>query len=902
MSAPSSIHRRRLLIGGMVLPAALTGSLLVATSASAAGTTVTTKAALVAAFQSASNGTVITLGADLTGDGGASDVVTTPAARSFRLDLNGHRLEVDLLVVSSTSALVVLDSSAQGAQLSVGGASVNGSESGGVQTKAGSRLEIQSAVTLDASGSTGRAGIGPISPSDTDVVLAIDDGATVEATGGFHGAGIGGGEGAVPLSTISIGHASVTATGGTGAAAIGGGYGSTGTPSAISIENGDVTLAGDTAATFSSLDNLATGGGSSTLRVASNSTLTVPAGATLRNSGRLEVGGTLTGAGTIDNTGGTIRRDSGGSIDDAALTITGRNHPVSFATGAGSTTAPAVQHVYATTFADAGLDLSAYTGTSGGKSLVGWSGSGITHVTNDDLLAALSTSGGEGDPVTLTAAYETPIAFTGSALPNAATDRSYAQQAPVTGDATAFSVTSNTPTGLPADTIPAFPSGLAIDGSTGAITGRPATSGHYSFVLTASSPHQQRSQVVTVDVAGAPVVATTSLPDATTGIAYRAPVLATSERGAIAYAITGNALPSGLSLDSATGVIAGTPTAVGDFGFTVAATNDFGTTERTLTLTVAAAAVVPPADGGSTTPGTGGSSTGGSGSGGSGSVGGNTGSGGTGTSGATGGTGPSTPVTAVPSAPVLPVLGTTMVRLGHPLSLSVAASSTVPVTYSARAKDLPAGLTLDRSKGLLQGAPRTSGRFTLHLTATSNAGHATRSYTILVPAITHLVTGSASAVTPRTGTSVRVTVHGLKAGERFRIALNGRQVATGRSTFGGSLTRTVRLPARAKDTVHRIRVTGSRRVTDPATTASHELTVTAVSSAKRLRVTRSGSTLTVRGLAAKERVTIRRGRTVLATGRADAHGVFVKRTSRLQHGTHTVTGSTAKRTGRLVVR
>ena len=93
-------------------------------------------------------------------------------------------------------------------------------------------------------------------------------------------------------------------------------------------------------------------------------------------------------------------------------------------------------------------------------------------------------------------------------------------------------------------------------------------------------------------------------------------------------------------------------------------------------------------------------------------------------------------------------------------------------------------------------------------------------------------------------------------------------------------------------------MSGDRRITDPSTTATHELTVTAVTAKKALRLTRSGSTLTVRGLAAQERVTVRRGAVVLATGRADAHGVFVVRQPKLRPGTHTVTGSTQHRTGR----
>ncbi|MBW4042261.1 MAG: hypothetical protein HIU86_09060, partial [Acidobacteria bacterium] len=644
--------------------------------------------------------------------------------------------------------------------------------------------------------------------------------------------------------------ATVTATGGDGAAAIGGGFGSTGTGSAVSIENGDVTLAGSTASTFSSFENAATGGGTSRLRIASGSTFTVPAGQTVRNTGDLVVDGTLTGSGTIDNPGGTIRQGSAGTIDDQALTVTGRNHAVTLASGSGSgmTTAPAVQHVYATTFANAGLDLAAYTGSSSGKPLVGWTGPGVAHVSNDDLLAALSSSGGDSDPVTLTAAYETPIAFTATTLPNAATGQPSALQAPVTGDATTFAVAGNPASGLPADTIPAFPIGLTIDTATGSITGRPTTGGHYSFVLTASSPHQLRSQVITIDIAGAPTIATTVLPDGTADAAYSAPVLATSENGAITYAVTGGSLPDGLQLDPSTGVLAGTPTSAGTATFTVSARNAFGTAERTLSVTIAPAAVVPSTGGGSTTDGS-------------------AGTGGSPTTGqspapADGTTNPDpirsdSPAPGAPVArPVLPVLRTTTVKLGHPLALSIAGSSTVAVTYSVPAKDLPAGIALHRGSGLLFGAPRASGRFVLHITARNSAGSASRSYVLVVPAATRLVTGSTSAVTPRSGTSVLVTIRGLRAGERWRIALNGHQVTTGVAKHGGSVKRAVRLPARSKDTKHRIRVSGDRRITDPATTATHELSVTAVTAKKSLRVSRSGRTLTVRGLAAKERVTI----------------------------------------------
>ena len=92
---------------------------------------------------------------------------------------------------------------------------------------------------------------------------------------------------------------------------------------------------------------------------------------------------------------------------------------------------------------------------------------------------------------------------------------------------------------------------------------------------------------------------------------------------------------------------------------------------------------------------------------------------------------------------MLPILATTTVQLGHPLVLSIAANSTVAVTYSVPAKDLPAGITLDTRAGLLFGAPRVSGRFVLHISARNSAGSVSRAYVLLVPAASEVLPAEA---------------------------------------------------------------------------------------------------------------------------------------------------------------
>ena len=66
-----------------------------------------------------------------------------------------------------------------------------------------------------------------------------------------------------------------------------------------------------------------------------------------------------------------------------------------------------------------------------------------------------------------------------------------------------------------------------------------------------------------------PAITTAFLPTAVVGTAYAAPLRATGSTGSILWTITQGALPDGLSLDPATGLISGVPTAWGCFGFTV---------------------------------------------------------------------------------------------------------------------------------------------------------------------------------------------------------------------------------------------------------------------------------------------------------------------------------------------
>lgn len=79
-----------------------------------------------------------------------------------------------------------------------------------------------------------------------------------------------------------------------------------------------------------------------------------------------------------------------------------------------------------------------------------------------------------------------------------------------------------------------------------------------------------------LEIPAAPVIVFTpaagALPGAEEGVAYSQVIAATGGDGVVSYAVTAGALPDGLTLNTATGIISGTPTEDGTFNFTITAT------------------------------------------------------------------------------------------------------------------------------------------------------------------------------------------------------------------------------------------------------------------------------------------------------------------------------------------
>jgi Putative Ig domain len=142
---------------------------------------------------------------------------------------------------------------------------------------------------------------------------------------------------------------------------------------------------------------------------------------------------------------------------------------------------------------------------------------------------------------------------------------------------------------------PALPPGLALSLTTGAITGTPLiASGSQSFVVTVSNSGGSNSATIAITVAAAslpPGSGTVSYTQSTVILLKNAAMVplipSLGNNGADATFSVSPSLPAGLVLDTDSGVVSGTPSALSSAtGYTITATNNVDTPTTTITITV----------------------------------------------------------------------------------------------------------------------------------------------------------------------------------------------------------------------------------------------------------------------------------------------------------------------------
>ncbi|MCC6435789.1 MAG: putative Ig domain-containing protein [Acidimicrobiales bacterium] len=318
------------------------------------------------------------------------------------------------------------------------------------------------------------------------------------------------------------------------------------------------------------------------------------------------------------------------------------------------------------------------------------------------------------------------------------------------------------------------------------------------------------------------------------------------------YAVTAGALPAGLSLNTSTGAITGTPTTMGAYDFTITVSNGEGTDlVRQFTGTVTAPPTAPAwtdqtiaaievgeaySDGVAASGSPAATYTVSAGTLPAGlSLDANTGAitGTPTTAGAYAFTieannGVGSPVTRAFSGTVVEGPSFDDDTLGFlqedlPFNDGISASGTPAVTYTVSAGSLPAGLSLDANTGAITGTPTTPGAYDFTITVSNGVGtDLVRQFTGTVlaavpPAIDLNLELEVGAPTGGDGAQVLVTGSGLLPGSDVVVEMRSNPVviATGVADSNGNFSQYVTIPADAPSGSHSIVVNGTGAAGDP---------------------------------------------------------------------------------------
>lgn len=132
-----------------------------------------------------------------------------------------------------------------------------------------------------------------------------------------------------------------------------------------------------------------------------------------------------------------------------------------------------------------------------------------------------------------------------------------------------------------------LPAGLNLNTATGAVSGTPTSSGSFSTSLTATNAAGTSAPLVvtfTIAPSNAPAITSPTFATLAAGVAISPIQVVATNPAILSYAASG--LPPGLVIDTATGLISGTPSTPGTFSALLTATNAVGPGTRTVQFTI----------------------------------------------------------------------------------------------------------------------------------------------------------------------------------------------------------------------------------------------------------------------------------------------------------------------------
>ena len=302
-----------------------------------------------------------------------------------------------------------------------------------------------------------------------------------------------------------------------------------------------------------------------------------------------------------------------------------------------------------------------------------------------------------------------------------------------------------------------------LEGTTASISGNKYNGAQYGIGFDASGfPSELGCERV-----GAAISITTSspLPAATAGTSYSQKFASDSEETLTWSHVSGD-LPAGLTLNSSTGTLSGTPSTAGTFTFTVGAADQYSSASKIFTLTVN---LVVTTD------------------------------------------------SVLPNAVV-----------GSSYTQTLRAAGANSITWTRTAGSLPAGLTLN-ANGTISGTPTTAGTsdFTVQADAGSNIT-STKSFRITVEPAQAITITTTSLPSGKVGTAYSAALAASESGVTWSVSsgslpsglsLNSSTgVISGTPTSAGSSTFTVRAAKNSASGTRQLTITVSPADTTPTTT------------------------------------------------------------------------------------